>query len=185
MSRHGVKRLSSPSSSSAAQVQRKLPQSDENVWAMFNHETKNLPSSGLRPQPVPMPVVRACFLPVQSADDHGEPQEVSIYLTPMSSLPDRLPLPHHEPMNQTTCVFIVTEYQRSHMWLLLKLWSWYGEYDVVTSNPFTKWKNSASAQQDLWQKHPRYSREAKNEDILLSWLSRSQKGRPRSLWMPR
>lgn len=28
---------------------------------------------------------------------------------------DRLPLPHHEPMNQTTYVFIVTEYQRSHM----------------------------------------------------------------------
>lgn len=44
---------------------------------MFNHETKNLPSAGLRPQPVPMPVVRACFLPVQSAeldDDHGEPE---------------------------------------------------------------------------------------------------------------
>lgn len=63
-----MKRLSLLGSSNAAQVQRKLPQFDENVWAMFNHETKNLPSTGLRPQPVPMPVDRACHLPVQSAD---------------------------------------------------------------------------------------------------------------------
>lgn len=72
-----VWRDSSLSSSNAAQVQRKLPQSDENVWAMFNHETKNLPSTGLRPQPVPTPVVRACFLPLQSDEldgDHGEPE---------------------------------------------------------------------------------------------------------------